>query len=125
MFDSNNSSVKLERRKSFFLREISLVLEEISLDDPELCGVGLTRVEFSKSKGCCHIYFSVLPGINFISVLKVLKEYKPSIRSYLAKTMSCRRVPKLMFFYDERKERETRMHNLLENVGKELESCKT
>ena len=50
----------------------------------------------------------------------LLVMYKPSIRKALASRLSSRYIPDLRFVFDEKKEQEHRMVDILTQVGEEL-----
>jgi len=54
---TNVSKIKRSQKESLLLREISRLLHQLSLEDTELGGLFVNRVELSKNKGMCFIYF--------------------------------------------------------------------
>ena len=109
--------VKRAQKESFLLREISQLVNKIASDEPLLATISATRVELSKGKGICNVYFSSTEGKEgFEKSLEVLKLYRKSLRAALAKVRQSRHTPELMFLFDEQLERELRMHKLLDVV---------
>ena len=102
---SRVSTIKREQKKSFYLHELSALVRRIAIDEPKLSYLFVTRVELSRDKSKCHLYFSTHTDKSaFDEGLEVLKLYKPSIRKALADSMKTRYVPDLVFRYDFSKE---------------------
>ena len=127
-YKSQASDVKREKKKKLFLQEISTLLHQISYDDPRVATVFITRVDLSADTGICYVFFSAYPNQNnnlsakeiFKQTLEFLKLYKPSMRSALAKTLSSRYVPQLVFKFDEKREKVDKLNNLLDQVHEEV-----
>lgn len=114
------SEVKREKKKSFFLQEISNFIRQISEDDQRIKSVFVTKVELSKSGGMCHVFFSSYDSnFNPQESLEVLKLYKPSVRTAISKVMHSKYIPDIRFVYDKAKEKERRIHELLDEISKE------
>jgi len=119
---SKAHEIKRERKKALFFREIVSLIQKISEDEANVRKVYVTRVELSADTGICYIYlFSYTDKSVFKDALEVLKLYKPSIRSFLAKSLKLRYAPDLVFLYDEKKEKIQKMNQLLDEVQQELE----
>jgi len=122
---SKAHEIKRERKKALFFREISSLIQKISEDEPVVRNIYVTRVELSADTGICYVYFSVhTDKSEFKDALEVLKLYKPSMRSFLAKSLSLRYAPDLVFLYDEKREKIQKIDQLLYDVQKELEEEK-
>ena len=120
--DFGPRSIKREQKTSLFMREISSLIQRISPDEPTLIKVFVTRVELTDDYSRCYVYFSTYFGReDFDEALKILKLYKPSIRKALASTIMSRHTPDLVFLYDETKEKERKINDLLDKVKKEDE----
>ena len=52
--------VKRDRKKSFYLRELSGLLTRLVHDEPTLLQLYFTRVELSADGGLCYVYCSFL-----------------------------------------------------------------
>lgn len=114
--------VKRERKKALFFREISVLIQKLSADEPAILSVYVTRVDLSADTGICYVYFaSFKDQDDFRDALEILKLYKPSMRSVLAKSLKLRYAPNLIFLFDEKKEKVQRMEELLEQIHGELE----
>lgn len=119
--------IKREQKKSLFLKEISKLIQAISADEEDVAGVYPSRVDFSADTGICYVYFATFTESEqetFDKALRVLKMYKPSIRTALSKEIKSRYVPDLVFLYDEVKIKERRINDLLDKVQRDLESIK-
>lgn len=120
--------VKRERKKSFYLRELSALLTRLVQDEPSLLQLYFTKVEMSADGGLCYVYCSFLNACGpeeghklFEVAREKLVLYRGSMRKALAGAASGRYVPDLRFFFDESKEKEKRVTDLLSKVGAELE----
>ncbi len=128
IMSSRTLQVKRDRKKSFYLRELSALLTRLVQDEPTLLQLYFTRVELSADGGLCYVYCSFL-NASGVDVGKVLFEtareklvlYRGSMRKALASAASGKYVPDLRFFFDESKEKEKRVTDLLTKVGNELE----
>jgi ribosome-binding factor A len=119
--NSNVSHIKRSQKESVLLREISQMLHQISLDDPEMQGLFVNRVELSKNKGVCIIYFYDPNGPEvFNQKKKKLLLYKPSIRKGVASTLDARYTPELKFTFDTQFEKQQRIESILETVKKDF-----
>lgn len=107
--------IKQAQKESLLLREISSLFMKASADDTRLMSLTITRVAISSDKGYCSIYFYTPGGISeFEKLLEVLKLYKPSLRTALARSIKARYVPQLIFKFDEQYEKEEKMNKLLD-----------
>lgn len=119
---SRVSAIKRNQKESLILKEFSKLFLEISMDHPEIRGLMVTNAELSNSKGFCNIFFYDADGEeSFKQKLEVLKLYKPSIRSAMAKLIKSRYVPDFMFRYDHQFEKEKRVNEILDKVKEEDE----
>lgn len=121
MNHSNLSHIKRSQKESLLLRALSKMLLEISLDDSELSGLFINRVELSKNKGVCIIYFYDPSGSAiFEEKKKKLILYKPSLRKGIATTLDGRYTPEIKFAFDEQFEKQQRIETILETVKKDF-----
>lgn len=113
--------IKREQKKSFLLNEVSALVRQVAADEPKLSYLFVTRVELSKDKGICYVYFSTHTDKKaFDEGLEILKLYKPSMRKALGDSMKTRYVPNLVFRYDDTKDKERRVTGLLDKIQQEL-----
>jgi len=120
--------VKRERKKSFYVRELSAILARLVQDQPTLMQLYFTRVDLSANGSYCYVFCAFLNAASvaegnqmFEEARKILVLYKGSMRKALATALSSRYVPDLRFFYDETKEKEQRVTDLLTKVSEELD----
>lgn len=99
----------------------------IAYDEPIVAQIFLTRAELSSDGGICYLYFSAYGAPTVEGRADVFKEacgrlilYKPSLRKALAQSMHSRYVPDLRFMFDEQREKEMRVNDILLKVGEEL-----
>jgi ribosome-binding factor A len=115
-------SIKREQKTSLFMREISSLIQQLSLDEPSLSKVFVTRVNLTPDYSILYVYFSTyFSKADFDEALEVLKLYKGSLRKALSADIAARYTPNLVFLYDEVKEKERKMLDLLDRVKKEDE----
>ena len=120
---SKVGEVKRERKKSLFLREISKLVQKISLDEKVIASVYVNRVDLSADTGILYVYFaSYTDKEAFDKALPFLKLYKPSMRKFLAGALKLRYAPNLVFLFDEKKEKVRKIESLLDKVHEELQS---
>lgn len=123
MSRSTLHDIKREKRKKLYLRELSVIIQALAQQESAVADVYITRVEFSADTGICFIYFSSFLAdgkTTYEKALAVLKLYKGSIRKELAHSVNARYTPELVFEYDEKKEKERRINDLLDQVQEEL-----
>lgn len=122
MNPSSLSHIKRSQKESLLLKEISRMLHELALDDKELAGIFINRVELSKNKGACIVYFYDPQGpATFEAKKNHLILYKPSLRKGVAMTLDGRYTPEIIFMYDHQFEKQQRIENLLEQVKKDFD----
>jgi ribosome-binding factor A len=121
MNPSNLSNIKRSQKESLLLKELSKMLLELMLDDKELSGLFINRVELSKNKGACIVYFYDPQGPAIFEAKKRhLILYKPSLRKAIAMTLDGRYTPELVFAYDTQFERQQRIESILEKVKQDF-----
>ncbi|MDP3889015.1 MAG: 30S ribosome-binding factor RbfA [bacterium] len=112
--------VKRAKKESFLFREIANLFLQVSLDEPRVQGLFVSRVKLSPDKGRCTVFFHSLKGKpDFEEKLSILILYKPSMRSAIAKAMQSRYTPELTFAYDEDLEKQQKIDDLIEKLKKE------
>lgn len=122
MAKSTVSEIKKAQKEALLFREISKLINRIALDDSRIRGIFINRVQLSQDKGHCIIYFYSAEGeAYFNQVLEILKLYKPSIRTAIAKSVHSRYVPDMVFRFDTQYEKQHKLEKLLDIV-KEKES---
>lgn len=117
MNPSKVSSIKRSQKESLILKEFSKLFLEITLDNSDLRGLIVTKAILSSDKSTCNILFFDPEGEeSFNSKLEILKLYKPSIRTALAKIIPSRYVPELRFSYNKQFVKEKRINELLDKI---------
>lgn len=117
--------IKREQKKSLFLRHITNILQTLAQDEPVVAKVYPTRVDFSADTGMCYVYFATFDTSQdaqeaFNDALKVLKLYKGSLRTALAKQINGRYTPDLIFLFDTTTEKVRKINELLDKVQEDL-----
>lgn len=129
MHRSSTADVKRERKKSLYLRELSIFIDSVAEEQPAVREIYLSRLELSADGGICYLYFAAIspteenqatPLARFEEALEVLKLYKPSLRKALSQVIQARYTPDLMFLFDEKREKIDRINELLDQVEQEL-----
>lgn len=116
------SDIKRAQKQRLLQREIASLFMKAQLDDPQLEGISITRVELSSDKSMCIVFMFLSGGqLAFDEKLKHLKLYKPSLRKSLADRLRFRYTPNLAFRYDALQEKEEEMNLLFEKLKGEGE----
>jgi ribosome-binding factor A len=117
---SRVTSIKRSQKESLLRREISSLLQQASLDNPELAGLSVTHIELSRDKGVCYVYFYSPDGnVIFEKKRSTLVLFKPSLRKAIAQKVPSRYVPEIIFKYDFQLEKQLAIEQLLDKVKKE------
>lgn len=92
----------------------------LTLKDPGLGFITITSCETSADVSLVRVFYSVLgdPATRE-ETSAALNRAKPHIRSELAKLENIRRVPNILFVYDEGVERADRVNRILNTIKKE------
>ena len=113
------SSNRPEKVADLLKREISLILTQ-EVKDPRLQNINITAVKVTDDIGIAYLYYTVIgksirkSDSNIES--KTLAKLGGMIRSKLSKIIEMRRVPKLIFKFDESIEYSENIENLLKNL---------
>ena len=114
---SKISWIKKNQKESLLYKEISQLFQMASLDIPDLAKFHISRVALSDDKSNCYVYFFSDEGETlFKEHLHKLKLYKPSLRKALANKINARRVPQIIFKYDDKYLKQKELDELLESV---------
>lgn len=93
------------------------------MDDSRLEGLFISKVELSNDGGACYIYFYTPNGIQeFGAKLPILILYKPSLRKALSQKITSRYTPELVFKFDQKFEKISKLEALLDKIKTEEES---
>lgn len=111
-------SIKHSQKEAMYLREISKLIFQLTLDEPSLQGMVINRVQLSPNKGMCTVFFYEPSGEQaFREKLGKLILYKPSLRSALAKAISSRYVPEITFKFDTLFEKQAKLEALISQAN--------
>lgn len=111
------SDIKRAQKESLLFRTISKLFLEMTMDEQGFAGFCVNRITLSPDKSQCYVYFSTTGGQKeFDEKLEKLKLYKPSMRAALAKEISGRYTPQIVFKFDATQEKANRIDELLHNL---------
>lgn len=114
--------IKKAQKEALLLRELSQLFLQITLDDSRFEGVSINRVELSRDKSTCTIYFYSSGGLErFEEIRPILVLYKASMRKALSQQIPGRYVPNLFFKFDENFDKQMRLETILNAVKPEEE----
>ncbi len=113
-------SLKKERIESLIKRELAPIIQN-RLNDPSLDFVSVTDVELTNDLSYATIYVSFLKEQNKEKGMEALEKAKGLLRSEIAKILTTRRTPELIFKYDESIQHGAKIDELLEKINKEKE----
>lgn len=120
MTQRRKSDIKHAQRESFFLREVSNFFVRITQDEPNLRSLYIDHAKLSPDGSHCTFYFYSSKGKQeFEALLPLLILYKPSIRASLAKIVSRKYVPQIVFAYAEHVDKQRKVDELIESLKKE------
>ncbi|MGB4985325.1 MAG: 30S ribosome-binding factor RbfA [Erysipelotrichaceae bacterium] len=112
-------AVKQDRIANLIKKNLSEIIQ-FNLKDPKIGFVTITDVVVTSDLSIAKIYVTFLGKKERNEAgFKVLDKSKGFLRSELSKTLSIRKVPQLIFLYDETMERSNRIEKLLYEVSKE------
>jgi len=108
---------RADRVAEVFQMELALLLQR-DVADPRLKNVHISVVKVTDDLGLAKVYFTLLDPSeeNIRFALKGLKSAVGFFRSHLAKVIKARKVPCLVFYYDDHPDRATRMTQLIEKT---------
>ena len=108
-------SVKIERYGSHFKEAISYILLR-EIQDSNLKFVSITDVDITNDLGFAKVYFTILDKNKKDIVLKSLNKAKSFIRMEIAKRVDIRKMPELIFVYDESIEHGEKIDKILDKL---------
>lgn len=85
---------------------------------PTGCLVTITRAETASDLSQVRVYFSVLPENQKAAALKTLKKEAYNLHQFLNKKISWRRIPKLVFLFDDSEIKFQAIDQLLDGLNK-------
>ena len=111
------SDIKRSQKESLLFREVASLFLQLTLDNPILSGLSITRTQLSSDKSVCKILFYHPEGkAKFDELLEVLKLYRPSVRKALADRVRFRYVPEILFKFDAEYSKQVRIDELFEKL---------
>ena len=113
------SSNRPEKIADLLKREVSLILSQ-QVKDPRLQNINITAVKVSDDIGIAYFYYTVIGKSIKKNESKIgndiLSKLSGMIRSKLSKIIEIRRVPKIIFKFDESIEYSENIEKLLKNL---------
>lgn len=109
-------SVKIERLAQIIQKEVSLILQT-EVKDPRIAWVTITDVELTNDLSYAKLFINFLPNEHSNEeIMESLEKAKGFIRSKLSHQLTIRKVPQLIFEYDDSLDKGNRIDELLKNV---------
>ena len=113
------ASNRAEKVSDLLKKEISLIITN-EIKDPRLQNINITAVKVSDDIGIATVFYSIIGESIHKSDSKIddkiLKKFSGMIRSNLAKKIKIRRMPKILFRFDESIEYSENIEKLLRNL---------
>ena len=113
------TSNRSEKVSDLLKKEISLIIST-ETKDPRLKNINVTAVKVSDDLSIATVFYTIIGQSINKSKSKidesVLKKFSGMIRSILAKKIKIRRVPKIIFRFDESIEYSENIERLLKNL---------
>lgn len=111
--------VKKERLQSIIKKEISQIIFE-DVKDPTIGFVTITDVDLTNDYSIAKVYVSFLDKIDINDYrLKNLNKTKGLIRSKLAKKLSIKKCPELIFVLDDSLQKGNHIEEVINELSKE------
>lgn len=109
---------RIARINELILQTVSM--EALNLKDPGLGFITFTAAEISPDVSVVKLFYSVLGTDEEKAATKeALERAKPHLRHEMGKLENLRRVPNILFIYDESVERADRVTRLLNTIQNE------
>ena len=113
------ASNRAEKVSDLLKKEISLIITN-EIKDPRIQNINITAVKVSDDIGIATVFYSIIGESIHKSDSKIddriLKKFSGMIRSNLAKKIKIRRIPKIIFRFDESIEYSENIEKLLRNL---------
>ena len=111
------SSTRVPKIEDFLKKEISQIISS-QAKDPRYKFLNIVDVKCSSDLGVAKVFYTIIDGdISDSPNSKSLEKFSSMVRSKLSKFMQIRRVPKLIFKYDESLERYNNIDALLKSLN--------
>ena len=110
-------STRVPKIEDFLKKEISQIISS-QVKDPRYKFLNIVDVKCSSDLGIAKEFYTIINGdISDSPDKKSLEKFSSMVRSKLSKFMQIRRVPKLIFKYDESLERYNNIDALLNSLS--------
>ena len=111
------SSTRVPKIEDFLKKEISQIISS-QVKDPRYKFLNIVDVKCSSDLGVAKVFYTIINGdIADSPDKRSLQKFSSMVRSKLSKFMQIRRVPKLIFKYDESLERYNNIDALLNSLS--------
>ena len=111
------SSTRVPKIEDFLKKEISQIISS-QAKDPRYKFLNIVDVKCSSDLCVAKVFYTIINGdISDSPDKKSLEKFSSMVRSKLSKFMQIRRVPKLIFKYDESLERYNNIDALLNSLS--------
>ena len=108
---------RVPKVEDFLKKEISQIISS-QVRDPRYKFLNIVDVKCSSDLSVATVFYTIIDGdISDSPDLKSLEKFASMVRSKLSKFMEIRRVPKLIFKYDESLERYNNIDALLNSLS--------
>lgn len=108
--------IRIERMGNQLRDILSECFTGDQLRDPALDGVSITYVRISADLQIAKVYYRIYDDNKVEDAKKGLDRCKGFLKKYVAMNMEIRRIPELIFYYDESVEVGARIENLLQKI---------
>tara|TARA_B100001109_G_scaffold52083_1_gene41869 strand:- start:834 stop:1175 length:342 start_codon:yes stop_codon:yes gene_type:complete len=110
-------STRVPKVEDFLKKEISQIITS-QAKDPRYKFFNIVDVKCSSDLGIAKVFYTIIDGnISDSPDKKSLEKFASMVRSKLSKFMQIRRVPKLIFKYDESLERYNNIDSLFNSLS--------
>ena len=110
-------STRVPKIEDFLKKEISQIISS-QVKDPRYKFLNIVDVKCSSDLGVAKVFYTIINGdISNSPDKRSLEKFSSMVRSKLSKFMQIRRVPKLIFKYDESLERYNNIDALLNSLS--------
>lgn len=111
------STTRVPKIEDFLKKEISQIISS-QVQDQRYKLFNIVDVKCSSDLGVATVFFTIINGDKTSAPeKKSLEKFSSMVRSKLSKFMQIRRVPKLIFKYDESLERYNNIDSLLSSIS--------
>jgi len=111
------SSTRVPKIEDFLKKEISQIISS-QVKDPRYKFLNIVDVKCSSDLGVAKVFYTIINGdISDSPDKQSIEKFSSMVRSKLSKFMQIRRVPKLIFKYDDSLERYNNIDALLNSLS--------